>query len=300
MSQFHEIEKNVRLLRKAYDQPLLFYVLHCRLRNLLAKYPLKTFTNDMIKLICFSAMPNIVPNQGLEMKIQRLMNILKPNNIFENGSENHDRNEDKFKLIIILYYNLNRPEKYVNHIVLFNLVNNFLGFDNHIDSLIIALLRKIAVTKVFDLETNSKLTVDSFTHMLDKIKNTKISLTNKILSIPCFIEYRHEMFDLNFYEQVTMESQFVIYKYFEAMIFYVKYATTNTFNAMPEYPDFISGIQNMLTNIYTLPENQAVEDASELLMEDDYILKYVEYKYNMAKDKAKFKEKLVEFLYSLQ
>ncbi|OQS55885.1 hypothetical protein EHP00_2352 [Ecytonucleospora hepatopenaei] len=218
MSKYKEIESHIKVLRKAYDQPLLFYVIHCRLRNLLCQYPLKTFTNDMIRLICFSAMPNTLPNQGLELKITKVMNLIKPSNIFSHGHENHDRNEDKFKLMIIIFYLLNRPEKNINHMVLFNLVTNFLGHDDVIDSLIIAVVRKISVASVFDGEVNSKLTKDAYLHVLQTLKNTKLSLGNKIACIPCFIGLKYPI-EIDFFIDVTAKSSFLVFNILNTLCF---------------------------------------------------------------------------------
>ena len=291
-----EIDRIVGLLKKSYDQPLIFYKLHMHLRYLLQKTTINTFKDDYTKLILYTAMPNIMANQGLELKLQKLMINLKPNVIFDTQPATTETNADKIKLIFILYYLHNRPSHLINHIVLFNLCTNFMGFDDHIDNLIIGIVRKIAVASVFGLESNKKLSRDSFIKILEVINSCELSIGNRIKAIPCFISLVKPK--IISYDLLGNLSNFTLYKYFENLVFYVKYAATKEFDDFSTHPDFLSGVEMTLDNEYFMADVEIL-NINFYKRTDDVLYTYIRQKYNKAIDKDHFIDDLLDFIHNL-
>lgn len=216
-----QIEKNIAEIKKSYDQPILFHML---LQHLMYQWkktsPIYEITDGWSKILIFCCSENIIPNQGLELKIQSFIKRHRPP--LESG-------ENKLKLMILCYYLNNTPVNFLNHIVLFDLVNNFLGISDYYDGLILTLLSKVIIGRIYGLKENSKLTETSFNRMLEVVASKNFSNSNKVKSLICFKNFESSPPDLNFIE---IRRSFIGFKYFEYICFYAKYTQNTQFKVV--------------------------------------------------------------------
>ncbi|KAL6122305.1 hypothetical protein NUSPORA_00669 [Nucleospora cyclopteri] len=281
-----DVKKIIQLMKKCYDQPLIFHKLHMHLILILKKLNnLYQIDDEWSKLIIFSASTNKVPNQGLEMKIQKFMRRIRP----------PLENTGKIKLMIICYYLINRPVKLINHIVLFELVTNFLEINDYFDGLIIKILKRICTADIYQLESNPKLSVEALSKMIEILRNSNLSLINQNQLLPIYINSKiipptQVSIDLNHSLQA--------FKYLDNILMYIKYCKfqENIESILPNHPDFEKEIENMLNFNYVIKKINKTEN---YLMENNKIFHQIKEAYEHSGNKKKFVEKMMIFLENL-
>ncbi|KAK6090715.1 hypothetical protein P3W45_000438 [Vairimorpha bombi] len=227
-----KVTKILELIKKSYAQPLVFHTLMNHLSYIMDNLnPLYEIQDDWSKIIIYSSIPNRIPNQGLDSKILNLLKKLRKDE-FENDS--------KLKLMIILYYMKNRCVDYLNHMIVFELVTNFLGFHDFFDGMILSIFCTAVNSNLFGIKQNKKYRLDSVQHML------KIS----------------------FIEDVIPKNDLLL----------------------PALNKFINKEFKIETGNY----------ATNLCLEDKEIYNRIEKAFNLADDKIKFKDNLLEFIHSLK
>lgn len=276
-------------MKKAYDQPILFHLLHCNLSNiLLTTVPSYEITDDWSKLLIYSAHPNKMPNQSLEIKIQSLIKRLRPP--FDN--------EKKLKLMIVCYYFLNRVVAQANHIVLFELVSNFLGENEYIDSLIIKLLSNVITAKIFNIEQNRKFTNTIVQRMVELLKEKNLSVVNKLRSIVCFIQEDIKPFQLDFIE---ISADYKGYKTLELLCLYAKYTGNVSFikEVLPSNISFVEGLNAFMSGTFSFSCSEKYE-LNKCIVKNNELLIKIKEAYENSDDKKNFVSNLLEFVSNLK
>ncbi|KAM0681683.1 hypothetical protein GINT2_000197 [Glugoides intestinalis] len=284
-----QTQKTIDLMKKAYDQPILFHLLHCNLSHILLKTaPTYEITDDWSKLLIYSAHPNKIPNQSLEIKIQSIIKRLRPP--FDN--------EKKLKIMVICYYLLNRVAAQTNHIVLFELVSNFLCENEYIDSLIIKLLSNVITGKIFNVEQNRKITGTIIQRMVEILKEKDLTLLNKLRSIVCFIQQDIKPFELDFIE---ISADYKGYKTLELLCLYAKYTGNVSFikEVLPNNISFVEGLNSFISGSFYFSCCEKF-DLSKCLVKDNRLFMKIKEDYEDSDDKKKFVSDLLEFVSNLK
>ena len=284
-----QISKTIDLIKKSYNQPILFHLLHSHLSYLLTKTisPISEITDDWSRLLIFSCHQNNSPNQGLEIKLQQNLKRFRPP--FDN--------EKRLKTMIVCYYLINRTVSLVNHVLIFELVSNFLGISDYFDGLILKIFSKILLCKVFSLEANKKMKEDSIVRIQEIIKSTELSEINKIRSLVCFITGNIEPFKIDF---ISIESDFKSFKILETICLYVKYTSETSFimNILPDDEFFIKELKNFMNFDFNFEgsEHFLIKDCNLL---DKEIFDKIKIEFSKCSDKKRFISELLDFISNL-
>lgn len=284
------VKKVFELMKKSYDQPIIFHLLHSHLVFLLKKVnPDYEMTDDWSKVIILSAHPNTTPNQGIEIKIQKFINVNKKNLKSKNIN---------LILMSILYYLLNRPGHLINHIILFELINGYLGrISDYYDGFILNITIKFILAKIYDNQIRMKVKPEYIVKMVTLIKQSNISDNNKVKSLVCFVFSNISPFDLNF---VQINNSYLGYKYLEAICLYAKYTKDTSFikDILPSDPFFIQELSAFMQGEFSF-KYEIYFDAKKCVLKDISIFKYLRDGYSNASNKEEYVRELVDYLYSL-
>lgn len=285
-----QIQRTIELIKKSYDQPILFHILHNHLTFLLQKsFSAHEITDEWSKILVFSAYSNKIPNQGLEMKIQSFIKKLRPP---------FDSNEKKIKLMIICYYLLNRPILMINHIIVFELVTNFMGYSDYIDGLIIKVFSNLVTSRIYSVPANKKVSDDSINRMVESIRSCNLSDVNKIKALVCFIPVNIAPFDLS---NVVIDQNYAGYKYLEIFCLYAKYATNTSFikDILPNNISFIEGLTAFMNNQFMISTADC-NNMTMCVLEDRSIYDVLKKSFELSTDKEKFISDVIEYVMSLK
>lgn len=140
-------QRIMSLIKKAYDQPLLFHKLHChRTHTLGMTNPLLEMSDEWSRILVYSSIRSKHPNQDLEVKMLGLLKKIR--SPIEKG--------ERLKLWIILYYMKNRSPEQMNDLILFELVSNFMGISLFADGLVLSIFSSAILWQVFGLSVNKR------------------------------------------------------------------------------------------------------------------------------------------------
>lgn len=285
------VKKILQLIKKSYDQPIIFDILHHHLAHLLKKVtPSYEMVDDWSKILVMSAHPNYLPFQGIEIKIQKFLNENRPPITTK---------EQKLKIMCICYYLINKPCSSINNIIIFELVRSYLGvISNYFDSLIIKVLNNIALGGLFGQECSKRLKPEYFNKIIEMASSKNISNNNKIKMLPCFINSNIKPFNLNFIE---IDNNYLGYKTLEIVCIYAKYTSNTSFikDILPSDPFFIGELGKFMKNEFSFVEYSDFK-ISECLMEDTIIYDQLKNAYEMSNDKKKFVVDIVNFVTSFK
>lgn len=283
------ISKTIDLIKKSYDQPILFHLLHSHLSHLLLKTtPVYEMSDDWSKILIFSCHPNKSPNQGLEIKLQQNLKRFRPQ--FDN--------EKKLKAMIVCYYLLNRPSNLINHILVFELVSEFLGFSDYFDGLILRIFSNMLISKIYSLEDNKKLKEDTITRMQEIIKSKNLSDMNKVRSLVCFISGDIEPFRLDF---ITILPTFQSFKVLEIICLYAKYTKNTSFihDVLPSDEFFIQGLEQFMKFEFTFDGFDFIS-ADRCCIANQEIYERIKQEFDRSSNKEKFISELIDFVSTLK
>lgn len=199
---------------------------------------------------------------------------------------------DRLRIVVLCYYLLNRPPSLINPIVLFDLVSNFLGITDHIDSLIISILKKVTVSGVYDSGDNSKLTVDAHRRMISIMYSHDLSWSNTILSLPIYTKYN---ITPPVPEIPVVGNSIVSFKFYENIIFYIKYAS-NISVILRDHPDFIMGCEWMVELSSPVVGNRETVEYSKGVVENREIYERIRETIKRSGDREKEKERMIEYI----
>lgn len=284
-----EIQKTISLIKKSYEQPILFHILHSHLAFLVKKYSIvPNDPNQYTKILISSASENNLMNQGMEIKMLQELKILKQQTISY---------EIKYKLNVICYYMLTRPVALINSMILFSLVSNFIGISDHLDGLIISILNKVTVGRIYGLPINKKISDDAFNRMIEIISKSKLSETNKIKSLVSFTRSNYRPPDLLCLE---IRNDFYGYKCLEYISFYVKFTENSNIikEILPNNPDFIAKLGDYMKGNFDLVNTKSFS-LSDCLIEDKSIFDKILLEFNRSFNKKKFVADVKEFVSNL-
>lgn len=285
-----QIKKTLSLIKKSYDQPIIFHILHNHLSFLLKKVnPAFEMVDDWSKILIMSAHSIKLAFQGIEIKIQR----------FLNENKTVTTKEQKLKLMCICYYLINKPCNQINHILIFELINNYLGnVSNYFDGLIIKILTNLNLARLFDQEINQKVKFEYIEKMLEICGNKNLSNNCKLKLLPCFINSNIIPFDLNFLE---IENNYFGYKSLELVCLYAKYTVNTTYikDILPSNPFFITELGNFMNLEFNFTYKSKY-DLKQCVVEDLTVYNQIRDAYEKSSDKQKFISKILDFITSLK
>ncbi|ORD97175.1 hypothetical protein HERIO_951 [Hepatospora eriocheir] len=289
-----EIRKVINLIQKSYSQPLILQRLYLHLRDICGTSftPLDNFSS-WDKLIIYGAVDNKLPNQALEMKLLKFLKELKDIKL----SQSVELNIMKLKLTIICYYMINRPIELTNHIVMFNLVSNYMGIDDYFDGLIIKIVKRTVLANVFNLKMNKKLTNDSLTRMIEILSNKELSTANSTQILPCFINYNLKEYKM--IENIPISNDFLCIKFIENLFLYMKYAHDPTIvvNEIKLVESLILPLMKSLMSFNLGIEFNNVKYSE--FIKDKTIFKLIKESFDMENDKEIFVNEVTEYLTKL-
>jgi hypothetical protein len=283
-----QISKTIALIKKSYDQPIIFHILH----NHLALQVSKTnanyeITDDWSKILIYSSSKSKVITQGLESKMQSFIKRIRPP---------FDCNDSKLKLMCICYYLLNKPS---NHILIFELVSKFLGISDYFDGLILTILSRNVVSKIYQMKEDKKISEQSTNRMLEIIKSSELSEQNKVKALVCFVNSPLRPFNLDF---LDVKNDYFGYKCLEYICLYAKYAVNTCFirEIVPDHPDFICSLGSYMNGCFEFDCKGSDIDMKKALVEDKSIYIKIREAFEKAEDKKRFISDIYDFLQSLQ
>jgi hypothetical protein len=282
-----KVTKILELIKKSYAQPLVFHTLMNHLSYIMDNLnPLYEIQDDWSKIIIYSSIPNRIPNQGLDSKILNLLKKLRKDE-FENDS--------KLKLMIILYYMKNRCVDYLNHMIVFELVTNFLGFHDFFDGMILSIFCTAVNSNLFGIKQNKKYRLDSVQHMLKIVKQQKLSEINKYIALPLYIQY-----DISYkIPEIDIQNDLSTFCMLESLCLYAKYSKNESFieDVIPKNDLLLPALNKFINKEFKIETGNY---ATNLCLEDKEIYNRIEKAFNLADDKIKFKDNLLEFIHSLK
>ncbi|KAI5169453.1 hypothetical protein PAEPH01_0727 [Pancytospora epiphaga] len=236
-----QIQRTISLIKKSYDQPIIFHLLYSHLMHLSSSAtPLYDPQDDWAQILITSCSGNKLPNQGIETKITSLLKNIRPP--FKESS-------DKLKCMVVCCYMLNRPVHLINHIAIFELVMNFMGVSDYFDGLILTILSRLLTARAFGLERNKKLSMEGVGRMLDLISSYKLSSENTTKALICFIESGNRPPTIGL---LDIQPTFSSYKFLECLGLYVKYAhsTEHIGDVVPSHPALLAGLEQFMNSEY--------------------------------------------------
>ncbi|WEL39219.1 putative suppressor of tubulin [Encephalitozoon hellem] len=282
-----KVQKTIELIKRSYGQPILFHRLHCHLSYTLRKgNPLYEMSDDWSRILVFSVAQNGGSNQGLESKILSFLKEIRP--------PMNDK-ESRLKLWIILYYMRSRSPSQVNHLVVFELVSNFMGDSPFVDGLILSVLRGITTSTHFGLEGNKKMRNDAIVHLLGAIKGKSLDVLNRALALPCYISHDVEppkLLDL------SIGNDLQTFVALENVCFYAKYSKSVEFvkRIVPDEVSFIDCLRRFISRSFRLDKREAPKcTIADGVVESFPILDEIRRAHREAKDKEKFVSRIIEF-----
>ncbi|ELA42813.1 uncharacterized protein VICG_00128 [Vittaforma corneae ATCC 50505] len=284
-----QVQKTINLIKATYDQPIIFHILHCNLVLLLTNTtPTLEISDDWSKILVYSAHPNKIPNQGLELKIQDFLKKMRPP---------FDTSEKKLKLMVICYYLLNRPASLINHILVFELVSNFLGYSEYFDGLILKMLSNIVISRLYNIEQNKKIKDSVVQRMVELVQTKSLSDENKIKALPCFIDSDTKPFNASL---AVIDQSFIGYKYLEIFCFYAKYSKNATYirEILPNNISFIDGLKDFMAFNFSFSVTNDI-DLKKCFVEDKSIFDQIKQAFGLTEDKSKFISDLLEYISNL-
>ncbi|CAD26371.1 hypothetical protein [Encephalitozoon cuniculi GB-M1] len=286
-----EVQKTIELIKRSYDQPILFHRLHCHLAYILEKSNLQhEMSDEWSRILIFSAARTKSQNQGLEGKILSFLKEIRPP-ASSKGS--------RLRLWIILYYIRSRSPSQINHLVLFELVSNFMGISSFVDGLILSILAAAITSPVFGLESNKKLRSDSVAYLLGVIKKKPLGVLSRVQALPCYIGHAVEppgLLDLR------MGNNMQTLVALESICFYAKYTKSVEFvkKIVPEGPFFVECLKGFISRTFRVDEGEASGcDVGDSVVENLEILDGIRKAYEEARDKKRFVSRIVEFVMDL-
>lgn len=285
-----KIKKTIELMKRAYDQPILFHILHGHLSFLMQKAtPAYEMVDDWSKILVLSCHPNKMPNQGLETKIQQFLNKNRPPLL---------TSDQKLKLMCVCYYFLNRQPSLMNHIALFELVSSYLGLvSDYFDGMIINLLNKTILCRIFEMEENRKNSASSIEKMISILKERTLSDANKAKAIPCFINSDISPFSMS---HASIQPSYLGYKYLESICLYAKYTANTSYlqEILPSSEHFLEDLRRFMSFSFEFDSTPRL-DLSKCLVQDNSTFKKIKEEFDGAEDKHLYVSKLIEYISSL-
>jgi hypothetical protein len=287
-----KVAKVIGLIKKCYDQPLLFHILHNHLTHLLGSLnPLCEVTDEWSKILIYSAHPNRLPNQGLEAKV---LAFLKKNRPPIEGKGT------RLRLWIILRYLKNRPAELMNHLVIFELVTNFMGISEFTDSFILSIFSSAICSVAFGIPRNKKIRDDGVMHQLEAIARGELAPISRAILLPSYIGCDMEppaFADLDV--QHGLSSFFIL----ESICLYAKFTkfTRHIKKIVPESLEFVGSLKEFISGEFVVEQSGGERcTLQSCVMEDMDILDRIRSSFALAVDKKAFVARIVEFVMELE
>lgn len=284
-------QKTIELIKRSYDQPILFHMLHCHLAHVLRKgNPLHDVSDEWSRMLVLSAVQSRSANQALEAKILSFLKEIRPP-LSSKGT--------RLRLWIVLYYMRNRSPDQVNHLVLFELVCNFMGVSAFVDGLILSVLGIALAGPSFGLEGNRKLRDEGIVHMLGIVRKKVKGVLCRALALPCYVGHDVEPAGV---QDVTVANDAQTLAVLESVCFYAKYARSVGFvkRIVPDGAFFVDALRRFISKSFEVDrDGEAWHGAGDCVVENTDILDEIRKGYEEARDKKRFVSMVVEFAMGL-
>lgn len=286
-----KVQKTIELIKRSYGQPILFHRLHSHLAYILEKgNPHHEVSDDWSRMLVFSATQNRGQNQGLEGKILSFLKEIRP--------PMNDK-ESRLRLWIILYYMRSRSPSQANHLVIFELVSNFMGDSAFVDGMILSILCGAVTCTNFGLEGNKKLRNDTIVYLLEVIKRKSLSVLNRAVALPCYINHDIEPPSLR---DLSIGNDVQTLMALENVCFYAKYSKSVEFvkRIVPDEAFFVDCLKRFIARSFCVDRREDSEcTIADGVVESFLILDDIRRAYKEAQDKKKFVSKIIEFTMEL-
>ncbi|KAH9411004.1 hypothetical protein HK407_09g14190 [Ordospora pajunii] len=280
-----KIRRIVELIKRCHDQPIVFHRLYGHLAHVLKSVDyLHEMNDDWSRMVIYGVVRSKHMNQGLEGK---MMMFLKGNRPPVESSE------VRLRIWIILYYMRNRAVCQLNHMIVFELVSNFLGMTSFIDGLIISVLAMGTAGPSFGVTGNKKLKEECVGHLLEEVKKRSLSLLNRAMAIPCYLGHDKEPPRVS---DAEMEANLMSVVVLERVCFYAKFAKDSRFvkQIVPEDYAFVESLRKYINRQFVRGNLRRGCAVSECVVENTDVFDAIRRAYEKAADKKRFVSKIVE------
>lgn len=287
------IEKTIHLMKRSYNQPIIFHMLHSHMVHLISNSsPLQLITDDWSKVIILSCHTGKGSNQGLETKMIQLLK--------RQHSSTH-LPAARLKLMLVCYYIMNSPVHTMNHFIVFELATNHMGISPYFDGLIIGIVSRITTAHIFSFQTNRRIREDSLEWLVKTLLEKKMSLANRIKLLGVAVNHKDKPASLAAFE---LRNDFISYKFLEYAFIYAKYTDNIAYikEILPSSESFVEGLKSYMQHEYTVDHdaNSLTFTVGKMVLEDRSLYDYVQSRYDKAEDKSKFIADLLKFINNLE
>lgn len=284
-----KVQRIVSLIKRSYDQPLVFHRLHNHLTYVVQTSRAQVEGGDeWCRMLVQSAVRSKHPNQGLETKILGLLRSMRPP-VESKGT--------RLRLWVILYYMKNRPCEQMNHLIVFELVKNFMGISPYTDGLILSVLGCSVIGSRFGVPRNKRLRDEGVVHLLSVVGKGQLGIVNRAQALPCYIDHDVEPPGLG---DLDIQSDAVTLHALEHICFYAKFTRHVEFvkRIVPAGPVFVESLKRFISRTFSV-EAREIEKIN-YMMEDMSVLESIRRAYEAAGDKEAFVSRVIKFVHELK
>ncbi|KAM0671241.1 hypothetical protein CWI42_090640 [Ordospora colligata] len=285
-----KIKRIIELIKRCNDQPIIFHRLYGHLAHALKSVDyLHELNDDWSRMVIYGVVRSKYANQGLEGKVMVFLKGHRPP---------VESSEVRLRIWIVLYYMKNRTVSQLNHMIVFELVSNFMGMTSFIDGLIISVLAIATTGPSFGAVGNKKLREECIEHLLEQVKKKNLSLMNRAMAIPCYFGHEKEP---PLVVDAVMEENLMSVVILERVCFYAKFAKDSRFvkQIVPDDHMFIESLRKYINRQFMRDNVKRGCAVSECVVEDTGVFDAIRRAYGKAGNKQRFLSKVVEFVTGL-
>lgn len=285
MEKYHKI---INLIKRTNNQPVLFHMLHSQLVFVCrtTRYIPDPSLDFWSKVILASAIDNKITHRPLETKI---FEYLKSTRIKE-------REEEKFKLKIVLYYLDSRLLSQLNTFILFELIAYHYNVSPITDHLIDSIVTRHSLSSHFNLKNVKKLHKEGIEKFLKANPNFSFK------RLPIYVLFNIEPPVVEYNPSCNLLEIRII----ESLSFYATYTENTEYfkSIIPQVEDFVKSFKRFVTDDLEFINEDVFEiDISKLASGRDdskqeffYVIKN---EFSKAIDKNKWKRDVLEYIENL-
>ncbi|ELQ76599.1 hypothetical protein THOM_0314 [Trachipleistophora hominis] len=272
-----KINKTIKLLKRCYNQPILFQILHNNLSFLIQNeynFPFHLYPDMFSKILIASTSTQAYVN--LDNKILAFLKDSRESVKYSVIT--------RYKVKIILYYLINQPYDMFSKFICFEIINNY-GNIPDLGYLVAHYIRKYALSNFFEVKLKKAMPIEYVDLYLQKNMGDSVDFKAEILPLCAIyslkgISLGNFKFDYNLRSIILLES----------VTFYAKFTenVSDIKRVLPSNDNFVRFFKIFLNR--NKPQNREIRDG------DSTSLKELDYRTLMVYDNLLFKSLKEEFV----
>lgn len=280
-----KINKTIKLLKKCYNQPIIFQILHNYLSFLVQdeyNFPFHLYPDMFSKILIASTSSQAYVN--LDSKILVFLKECRESAKYSLII--------RYKMKIILYYLINQPYDMFNKFICFEIINNYCKVPE-LECLIADYTRKYALANFFEVKLKKPMPAEYLDLYLRKSVSDNINLRMKLL--PLCAVHTHKGISLNdFNFDYNVQSIVLL----EALTFYAKFTekVLDIKHILPSNDNFVLFFKIFLNRERTQGRNAENRNSTvfkeldyrKLMIRDNLLFKSLKEEFLLAEDKKKY------------